>query len=128
MQPSRQRPDAGRFLLRWPSHGSASRGCFSSSGGLRKRPGWCWRRLRSRTGRHWLICRLSILLQSYVGITREDDARERREEIAGKMVILDHTLKDALTLMGSGSRRGRRLPSRLWRVVEAGFARPHLHG
>jgi hypothetical protein len=68
------------------------------------------------------------LLQSYVGITSEDDARERREKIAGKMVILDRTLKDALTLMGSRSRRGRRLPSHLWRVVEAGFARPHLHG
>jgi len=36
------------------------------------------------------------LLKSYFEITPEDDERKRREKIAGKIVILDQALEDAL--------------------------------
>ena len=51
------REDVGRSLPQWPSRGSASRGCSTSSKRLRSRAGWYWRRFRSRTARRRLICR-----------------------------------------------------------------------
>ncbi len=41
------------------------------------------------------------LLHGYFGIDRDDDARERRERVAGRIVILDRSLEDTLPYLYS---------------------------
>ena len=41
------------------------------------------------------------LLHAYFGIDRDDDARKRRERVAGKIVILDRSLEDTLPYLYS---------------------------
>jgi predicted ATPase len=57
-------------------------------------------------GKAYAYLPLVELLKSYFGITLEDDERQRREKITGKVLTLDRTLEDTLpylfTLLGIG--------------------------
>jgi hypothetical protein len=54
------------------------------------------RRCPSRTAGHRRTCPLIDLLKSYFDIIPDDEARRRREKIAGKILILDRALEDTL--------------------------------
>ena len=56
-RPTRPGRDADRSWPRWPSRGSANRGCFSSSRRRRKRDGWCWRLFQYHMARRRPTCR-----------------------------------------------------------------------
>jgi hypothetical protein len=95
MLPNWQTKDTDKSSRRWPRRESASPACCSNSRLFRNPAGWCWETISVSHGKACAYLPVIDLLHSYFGIEPSDDARKRRERVAGRLVMLDPALDEA---------------------------------